>query len=159
KIAAFVAGFIAVPVLILLLLSKLHVVPLEVTRMDSQGHAVKQSVFSSSGMSGLKDILLGRKNTSPPERPKAGGGKVAASGSSVPSATQPAKGHPTVAPEDKKPVSPELRTLYAENEKKDMAPPPLHGPAQAPQGPESGGGPAGEELKRVVDQTQPAFQF
>jgi hypothetical protein len=63
-----------------------------------------------------------------------------------------------VTTEEGKPPSPELQQLYSDTGKRDVGPPALKGPTP-PKPAEESGGPAGEELKRVVDQTQPAFQF
>jgi predicted Zn finger-like uncharacterized protein len=78
KIALAVGMIIGLPVAVLYGLSQMKIVQLEITRVDeATGAEVKTSVFSSEGVSGLKDILLGTK-----KRPEAGK-KPTPSGSAV----------------------------------------------------------------------------
>ena len=73
KIAIAAGLFVAVPVAALYALSHLRIVQLELTRVDeSTGQEVKTSVFSSEGLSGLRNLLLG---DSEKPKPRPGGQK------------------------------------------------------------------------------------
>ncbi len=74
KIALVVVGAPVVLVAILYGLAQMKIVPLEITRVDEvTGAEVKRSVFSSEGISGLKDMLLGANRRAAAARRPAGG--------------------------------------------------------------------------------------
>ncbi len=59
KIALFALGVPGAIIGTLFLLSTLKIVPLEVTRTNDKGEEVKESFFSSGGVSGIKDLFSG----------------------------------------------------------------------------------------------------
>jgi hypothetical protein len=61
KIASFAFAFLSIPVGLLYLLSALNIVPLNVTRIDDEGNEISEPVFSAEGISGLADLLTGKK--------------------------------------------------------------------------------------------------
>jgi predicted Zn finger-like uncharacterized protein len=59
KIALFILGGPGLIIGTLFVLSTLKIVPLEVTRTNEKGEEVKESFFSSGGVSGIKDLFSG----------------------------------------------------------------------------------------------------
>lgn len=159
KIAAFVIGGIAVPVGILFLLSTFNVVPLKVKTVDASGKEVEQSVFSAGGVSSLGDLLLGKgNNASAPAAPT----KMAAKGAQEKGAEKaPASGAnmPKVAPAPTAHVATrdELAALYGDTSKTDKGPK-LRKDTETQTTDTSSGGLEAEEIAKVVQQSQSAFQ-
>ncbi len=153
KIAAFAAALIAIPAAVLYLLAAFKVGPLVVTRIDASGHEIKESVFSSDGVSGLRDLLSGRKQSAKPtasteSRPRAGAKAPAATTKAVDAAPSPPK-RPAAD-------SPDLQALYADSSHVDVGPSLRK---QQEKKEESAGSLAPADVAKVVAQTQPAFQF
>lgn len=104
KIALFVLVFLGLPLGFLYTLNALNIVPLQVTRIDDAGNEVRESVFSSEGMSGLADLLTGKKKqkalaqaarkTRSPEREKPGDSLAAQNPSEPETLEKPASGEP-----------------------------------------------------------------
>lgn len=153
KIATFIVLLIALPVGILYLLSELQVVPLQVTRVNEQGQEVKESVFSSEGVSELRDLLLGRKRKVPV--------KADPDHATRPASREPKQDKPAGTDKPKTPGGPsnqELADLYKGDGKTDVGPqarPSDEHPAVSSSAKE---GPGHEELAKVVEQNQKAFQ-
>ena len=154
KIALFVVLLLALPVGALYGLSELNVVPLEVTRVDeATGEETKEKVFSRAGVNGLRDLLMGKRSSARPRK------DPDASGPGEKGADRDArdKAPATGAVSDKK-----LETLYQEDQKKDVGPskaPPVAGDSKEQDKDEPVGGPPKEEINKVVEATQRAFQF
>ncbi len=153
KIAGFAIALIGIPAAVLYLLSALKVGPLVVMRVDASGQEVKESVFSARGVSGIGDLLLGRRKASPASAPEST--HPAARTSVAKSSVLAVK---AVDPPATKPVSPqELQAFYADSSHRDIGP---SARKAEEKGRESGVGRLAEaEVTKVVAQTQPAFQF
>jgi len=155
KIALFVVLLLALPVGALYGLSELNVVPLEVTRVDeATGEEVKEKVFSRAGVNGLRDLLMGKRSSARPRKdPDPSGAGEKGPDSKDARDKAPATG----AAPDKK-----LESLYQEDQKKDVGPsraPALTGDSKEQGKDEPIGGPPKEEINKVVEATQRAFQF
>ncbi|MCE9667429.1 zinc-ribbon domain-containing protein [Myxococcus stipitatus] len=161
KYALFAVLMIALPIAVLYVLSDaLEIVPLRVATVDRAGKPVQRSVFSGEGMGALRDKLLGKappaptapvvapkpapKPTAAPEPPKAEEPAAPAAGNE--GAAAPA------------PSSEQLAAVYADGEKKDVAPEARKDAPVAAADSEDVGGPSDEEVERVVEQTQEAFR-
>jgi predicted Zn finger-like uncharacterized protein len=148
KIAAFAAGLTAIPAALLYLLAAFKVGPLVVTRVDTSGHEVKESIFSSDGVSRLRDLLAGRKQTrkltTSRVAAKSPGPTTKAAGAAPANAKSPPAG------------SADLKALYADSSHVDVGP-----TLRRQQGKEkdNAGGLAPADVAKVVAQSQPAFQF
>ncbi len=165
KIALTVLVFLAVPVSLLYMLSRLNVAPVQITQRDAAGNEITRSVsvFSPAGVSGLKDLLLGNTHpathSAPPRR-------IPSRSASASATTNAFNGGPsTVVPPapDRRPIDGASgpRRMYNSLSKEDVGLPDMHGgaPTQPAQSNDASGGPPPAELKRIVEQTQPAFQF
>jgi hypothetical protein len=175
KIALFITSLILVPILILWFLSALKVVPLEVTEIDEEGRETKKSVFSREGVSGLGALLLGKSSQSAEERVRkrkrrqsdstsdgtqAGALSGAKSGGSNPLGEDRAKtGNGAVADFTGNPsglTQPgSLQAHYEDGRKQDIQP----RLRKRTGGTSNGRGPSPEDVRKVVAQSQPAFQF
>ena len=170
RIALFVVLLVGVPVLALYLLSELRIVPLEITQVDASGHEVKQSVFSADGVSGLTDLLMGRKHPvpKPPGRAARVNSRSAAanalagassastgSASSTSSTGKLSEADPSMIPST---GAPELKDLYGDARKNDVGPS-VRKDTDTKTVDTSQGGLKDEAVAKVVAQTQPAFQF
>jgi hypothetical protein len=150
KIAAFIAIGLGLPIGILYALSVTHLVPLEVTRVDEHGNEVKASVFSASGVSGLTDLLTGKRPKAN-SAPKPGG------------AHRPSKAEPVEQVRDLKlrsaraPSRQDLAALYGDTSKVDRGPR-VRKNAELREKDSSTGGLSAESVSKVVAQSQPAFQ-
>ncbi len=164
KIAAFVIALIALPLAVLYLLAAFQVVPLTVTRVDSSGREVKESVFSSRGVSALGDLLTGRGRRAQPVAP--GGesrpGRVPPKAPvaslktvDIPPAPLPSPS-PSPPPSSKTTSTADLRALYGDGSKGDVGPVVRR---QKEKRVEAADGLGQREVARVVSQTQPAFRF
>jgi hypothetical protein len=151
KIAAFVASLIALPTAVLFLLTAFKIGPLVVTRIDASGNEIRESLFAQDGVSGLGDLLSGRR-----QRAKAPHDARTARPASKP-VPAPAKASEAPGPATQRPSGPaDLRAFYAEGTKVDVGPT-VRNQRERPE--ESGTGLAPTEVAKVVAQTQPAFQF
>jgi hypothetical protein len=138
-------------------LSELHIVPLEVTRVDDEGHEVKESVFSAGGVSGLSDFLTGKNKKK----------KAAAADSAQKVAARAKKENdPEEVKEPIKAVKPpppnapskeELALLYGDAAKTDKGPR-VRKDAEVKEKDTSTGGLSEDSVSKVVAQSQPAFQ-
>jgi hypothetical protein len=147
KIAAFAISLVAIPATALYLLSLLKVGPLVVTRLDAEGREVKESVFSTGGVSRLRDLLSGRSQISIPTPERS------------PARAVPAKPAAKVIespPPSKGASSPDLKAFYADNSHRDFRPGArlTHSTSES-----AGGGLAQAEVAKVVARTQPAFRY
>ncbi|XXF76579.1 AgmX/PglI C-terminal domain-containing protein [Myxococcaceae bacterium GXIMD 01537] len=159
KVALVIVLVIVLPLAGAFALDQLHVVPITVTRVDAQGKAVKQSVFSAEGAGELKDRLMGRKREPPPPPPEP-------VQEQKPTAVKPADtGAPKQAPAEA--VSPEakaaqeeLKAVYAQGDKQDVGPDVRKDAevAATDSAAAEKGGPPPEELQKVIGQVQPAIQ-
>jgi hypothetical protein len=150
KVAAVVVLVVGVPVAGLYALSSLQVIPLEVPRVDpATGASVKEPVFSTRGVRGLKDLLLGR---APPPAPPPREVRAA------PPKPAPAPAPAAAPPKPEPPPSPELQKLYGDTRKTDVGPTAVPTLAQAPAPAAAGAGPNAQALAKVVSQSGPAFQ-
>jgi hypothetical protein len=157
KIALFAVLLIGLPVGALYALSELDVVPLQITHVDqATGAPVTETVFSKGGLSGLRDLLTGKKPPAqPPQPPKdPAAPKDSPKGDAKGLKDKPAGG--PGAPDDK-----QLAALYQDGTKKDVGPTAKVTPPDAPpkDHEEAVGGPPKEEINKVVEATQRAFQF
>lgn len=140
KFAVFGAAAIVIPVGLLFILSAVRVVPLKVTRVDDSGREVTDSVFSAGGVSGLKDLLLGKRSRAHETRTKHLG--------------PPPDSKPAEAPVSERNLA--LESLYQDSSKKDLSPR-LHRSREEP-AKDVAAGLTTEEIHKVVDRTLPAFQ-
>lgn len=157
KIAAFVVGAVALPLGLVYALSTLNVVPLEITRVDAQGREVKESVFSVAGVTGLGDLLLGKKRRpiEQPSRPTPEGPPGRAKGTGPRAAAGPSEPVPgTVQKRDL--TSADMADLYGGDDKADFTPKGVAGGNAPPK--DTGGEVAKEDLLKVVGQSLKAFQ-
>ena len=149
KIALSLLLGIGLPVGLLYLLSITDVVPLTVKRVDAvTGEEVETQLFSSEGVSGLKEKLLGGGGPKPaPVVPAKPPSTVAhATSTATPPKAKPAAGTERAA------------ALYALDEKEDVGPVARKAAeVTATDGLESGGPPA-DNIARVVGDRQKAFQ-
>lgn len=171
KIALFVVGFIALPVGLLYLLSALNVVPLKVVRVDDSGAEVSESVFSSGGVSGLSDLLLGRTKkkreaalAAAAERAAKGesGRKVGAAGAAKPGG-EASPATRTTGTLESIPLPDGMKhedvaAAYRDDAKRDFRPKVAAGAAESQKEPAGGNSLAADEVRKVVEQFQPAFQ-
>lgn len=147
KIAGFALALVAVPAAVLYLLSLLKIGPLVVTRVDAEGHQVRESVFSPRA-TGIRDLLLGRGRDSAGSKPSP------ARSSPAKAAASPKAAEASPAP--KSASSPELKAFYGDRSHRDVGP--TARPAEKSSESREGG--LGEgEVAKVVAQMQPAFQF
>jgi len=148
KIAAFIAGALAIPVGLLFVLSVTNVVPLHVKRVDAEtGASVEAPLFSGEGVAGLKERMLGR------------GQKVAEpEAAAVAPARPPPPTHRETRPAAGTSGSAEAAALYALDQKEDVGP--VARKAAAVTSADTGGseGPPAENIGRVVGDRQAAFQ-
>jgi hypothetical protein len=154
KVALALLLALGIPVAGLYALSTLRVLPLEVAAVDeSTGAPVKEPVFSTRGVRGLKNLLLGK--TDPPAPPPAPPAK--------PKPATVAKPPPPPAPETKvadAKASPELKALYSDPKKQDVGPGPAPSPSRSSSASAgAGNGPSPQALSKVVSQGSPSFQF
>ncbi|MBU8900673.1 zinc-ribbon domain-containing protein [Corallococcus sp. M34] len=152
KIALFVVLIIVVPVGILYALSATKVVPLTVKRVDAEGRMVEQPVFSVEGVGALRDKLLGRTAAPPPSRPVESDKRPA-----TPKAAESGAQQGSAAPANGKPQG-ELAAVYSDTQKAEVGPEVRKDAEVAAKDSASAGGPAPEEVQRVVAQTQPGFR-
>lgn len=148
KIALFALLLLGLPVGALYALSEMNVVPLQITHVDqATGETVTDKVFSSGGVSGLRD-LLGGKRAAPKPAPK------------EPKEPKEPKGAASAVPNGKDgPNEKQLADLYQDGKKKDVGPTAAK-PEPKEDHPEAAvGGPPKEEINKVVEATQRAFQF
>lgn len=151
KVGLFVVCLVGVPVGALYLLSELKIVPLEITRVDEQGRQVKESVFSAEGMSGLSDLLLGRRNKSEGANRRADP-KLAAK-AKKPEEDKPAVGSKGSAT----PSGNALADFYNDTQKTPVGPK-VRIDAEVRATDTTAGGLDPEAAFKVVTQTMPAFQ-
>lgn len=162
KIAAFVAAAILVPTGLLYALSALKVVPLEVTHVNEQGQEVKDSVFSAGGVSGLRDVLLGKKRQPlrPPELVvKAQVPKVTGDGDEGQPVATKEKGGADGGSKSVDGIMDNLAAIYADPKKLDVGPKVRQGEDVVAHSTTPGEGPPDADVAKVVGQMQPAFQF
>ncbi|WNG34586.1 AgmX/PglI C-terminal domain-containing protein [Archangium violaceum] len=158
KIALFIVLLLGVPVGVLYALTELQVVPLRVTRVDARGNTVQEpvSVFSSEGMSELRDLMLGRSKPPPPPPPPAPKPKARPS---EPVKQEPPQEVAQPAAEAQQGVTQqEAAALYAEGEKKDVGPEVRENTEVAATDSSAQSGPPQEAIARVVAQSQSAFK-
>jgi predicted Zn finger-like uncharacterized protein len=156
KVLLFVVLLVGVPVGVLYALSEMNVVPLQVTHVDqATGQTVSDPVFSRGGVSGLRDLLMGKK---PPAAPKQDGRDQDAPPRDGKDGKE--KG-PASAAKTGEPTAKQLQDLYQDGKKKDVGPAgtPKVGANDAREHDEPVGGPPKEEINKVVEATQRAFQF
>jgi hypothetical protein len=155
KVAAALLLVLALPVAGLYALSSLQVLPLEVTRVDEvTGAQVKDPVFSTKGVRGLKNLLLG--STTPPAPPREPPPRPRPAAVAKPSPPPPPEAKPVAEAK----ASPELKALYADPKKQDVGPGPAPSPSRsATTAAAPGGGPSPQALSKVVSQGGPSFQF
>jgi predicted Zn finger-like uncharacterized protein len=154
KIAAFIGGGAGAVALVLFLLSSLNVVPLTIRRTDGEGNAVDQSVFSAEGVSGLGDLLMGKKKDR--QEPALAPTRKATRPGTVGS-VHPAGGQQTPPAPAARPSSEELAALYSDSTRVDKGPRVRRNEeVRAPSS--STGGLSPEELHKVVSGSQSAFQ-
>ncbi|HYV46901.1 MAG TPA: AgmX/PglI C-terminal domain-containing protein [Myxococcaceae bacterium] len=156
KIALFVLLLIGLPVGVLYALSEMNVVPLQITHVDqATGATVTDNVFSSGGVSGLRDLLMGKRAAAPaPVPPRDPKDPREQKDAKDPAGTQ------KVTPASKDGAhQKQLADLYQDGKKKDVGPTAAK-PDPVEEHPEAVvGGPAKEEINKVVEATQRAFQF
>ncbi len=153
KIAAFVGGGVAVLAGVLVLLSSLEVVPLTFKRVDATGNEVDQSVFSSEGVSGLGDRLLGRNKKNPPKQ-----ARQLVAGKAPEIGPAPETNKPKIDAPTRQPTADELAALYADSSKRSVGPRMRQG-AEEKATDRSSGGPSDDAIAKVVTNNQQAFQF
>jgi len=155
KVALFVVLLLGLPVGALYALSETNVVPLQITHVDqATGATVTDKVFSSGGVSGLRDLLTGKRAAPaapvPPRDPK---------DSKEPKDAKDPAGTQKVTPASKDGANQkQLADLYQDGKKKDVGPTAAK-PDPVEEHPEAVGGPPKEEINKVVEATQRAFQF
>jgi hypothetical protein len=153
KVALALLLALAIPTAGLYALSTLQVLPLEVPAVDeSTGAQVKEPVFSTRGVRGLKNLLLGKTNPAaappaPAAKPKPG------------PVTKPASPPPPETKVADARASPELKALYSDPKKQDVGPGPAPSPSRSMPAAAAGSGPSQQALSKVVSQGSPAFQF
>jgi len=154
KVALALLLALGIPTAGLYALSTLQVLPLEVAAVDeSTGAEVKEPVFSTRGVRGLKNLLLGKTN--PPAPPPAPAAKPKPGPVAKPAPPPPAE---TKVAEAK--ASPELKALYSDPKKRDVGPGPAPSPSRStPAAAGAGSGPSQQALSKVVSQGSPSFQF
>ena len=137
KVALLLALLIGLPLAVLYVLATANVVPLKITHVDqSTGETVTDPVFSKGGVTGLRDLLAGKRSTRPP------------------------KDAPPKDPSGARSGDQRLSDLYQDGQKKDVGPAAPRGdPAGDEPRDEPVGGPPHEEINKVVEATQRAFQF
>src|SRR5262249_27615331 len=127
---------------------ELNVVPLQITHVDeASGAPVTEPVFSKGGLAGLRDLLTGKRAAAAPAKdgPKGPDSKG--------TKDKPAEGPGKT--DDK-----QLAALYQDGTKKDVGPSHKSPPPDETKDPqEAVGGPPKEEINKVVEATQRAFQF
>lgn len=148
KIAAVVAGLIVVPLALLWVLSATRLVPLEVTRVNESGEEVTESVFSPGGVSGIRDLLAGKRKAEHAKGEAKAPPKVAAKPPEPAKPKGGAAGGPT--PED-------LAKLYADSAKVDTGPRVRKDVEERPKDTTTGAL-SQESISKVVNQSQSAFQ-
>lgn len=157
-----VALFIMLPILLIVggafALDTLNVVP-KVKVVDAQGKTVEKSwLFSGEGRSELKDRLLGKKTPAPVPTP-------APAPTPAPTDKKPAQA-PTPKPEggaaEEKPETgksaEELQQLLGDGSKADVAPTVRKDTEVAAKDAAGTGGPAQEDVMKVVEKAQGGFQ-
>ena len=153
KVALALLLALAIPIAGLYALSTLQVLPLEVSAVDeSTGAQVKEPVFSTKGVRGLKNLLLGKTNPAAPARAPPAKPKPAP-------VTKPASPPPSETKVADAKASPELKALYADPKKQDVGPGPAPSPSRRQPAAAAGSGPSPQALSKVVSQGSPAFQF
>ena len=148
---------IGIPVAGLYALSSLRVLPLEVAAVDeTTGAEVKEPVFSTRGVRGLKNLLLGKAPPAAP--PPAPAAKPKPAPVAKPAPPPPTPAEAKALAEAKAP--PELKALYNDPKKQDVGPGPAPSPSRsAPAAASAGSGPNQQALSKVVSQGSPSFQF
>ncbi|MCP3103235.1 AgmX/PglI C-terminal domain-containing protein, partial [Myxococcus sp. K15C18031901] len=157
KYVVFALLMIALPVAVLYVLSDaLEIMPLRVDTVDPAGNPVQRSVFSGEGVGALRDKLLGNAPPAPVKPPPAPAPKPAATPEPKAEPAAPAAGNEGAAAPP--PSAAQMEKVYADGEKKDVAPEVrADEPVAAPDA-EEVGGPSDDEVERVVDQTQQSFR-
>jgi len=172
KKVLFGSLLVLIPAGLLWMLAALQVVPLEYVQLDEQGREVKTPFFSREGVSGLGDLLLGR-NRSPPKPSSRRGPRhnegsarlptLEGTGSALPDALGTSSARSGQGPAADLTANPmnlggarsELQAHYDDGRKQDVGPR-IRARAQESVG---GQGPSPEDIRKVVAQSQPAFQF
>jgi len=156
KVGLFVLLLLGLPVGALYALSEMNVVPLQITHVDqATGETVTDKVFSPGGVSGLRDLLIGKRAAA-----AAGPAKAVKDAKDSPATPKDAKDKPAAAAANGKggPNDKQLADLYQDGKKKDVGPTAAK-PDPKEEHPEAVGGPPKEEINKVVEATQRAFQF
>jgi predicted Zn finger-like uncharacterized protein len=159
KIAIFVVLLIGLPLGVLYALSELNVVPLQITHVDQEtGQPVTETVFSKGGLSGLRDLLTGKKAPPVPAKDPAPAKDSPKGDAKTPKDKSTAT---AAGPGQDEPNAKQLADLYQDGKKKDVGPAAakLDPPEETRGHEETVGGPAKEEINKVVEATQRAFQF
>ncbi len=156
KIASFVVGGLVLPVAVLYALSMMHIVPLEVTRVDEQGHEVTESLFSTGGVSGLKDLLTGKNKKKKAVAPPPPVRQVPTVKAPVPLPDKPPVVDPK-APVKHVPTKEELAALYGDSTRQEIGPK-VRSCTEVTAKDNSTGGLSEEATSKVVAQSMPAFQ-
>jgi hypothetical protein len=152
KIALFVILLAGVPLGALYALSELNVVPLRITHVDqATGETVTDKVFSKGGVSGLRDLLTGKRAAPAPQKDP--GTEPA------PAVVRPAKDGKGQPVRIEGPSEKQLADLYQDGQKKDVGPAAKAVVVQEEPKDDAVGGPPKEEINKVVEATQRAFQF
>lgn len=159
-----VALFIMLPILLIgggvFALDTLNFVP-KMKTVDAQGKPVEKSwLFSGEGRSELKDLLLGNKKPASPAPTPAptptAPEKKPAQGSTAPKPGGSAEEKPAT-PETGKSAE-ELQQLLGDASKTDVAPAVRQDAEVAAKDAAGSGGPPAEDVMKVVEKTQGAFQ-
>jgi len=155
-----VALFITLPILLIVggafALDNLNVVP-KVKVVNAQGQTVEKSLlFSGEGRSELKDLLLGRKKT-PPPAPTPAPAPAPPDKKPQPGSTAPKPEGGATAPETGKSAE-ELQQLYGDSAKTDVGPNVRKDTEVAAKDAADSGGLPPEDVMKVVEKSQGAFQ-
>jgi predicted Zn finger-like uncharacterized protein len=157
KIAAFAIALIVLPLSVLYLLTAFKLGPLMVTRVDSSGREFKESVFASGGVSGLGDLLAGRKGTAPMASGESRPGRIPPKAPAAAPKPEESPPSPPPSPSPRTASSADLRALYADASKGDVRPTVRKQSKEKKE--DAAGGLGQAEVAKVVSQTQPGFRF
>ena len=157
-----VALFIMVPLLLVVggafALDSLNVVP-KVKVVNAQGQTVEKSLlFSGEGRSELRDRLMG--HTKPPPAPVPAPAPAPVPSDKKPPAPKPEPGgtEETKAAPDTGKSAEELKALYGDGSKTDTVPEVRKDTEVAAKDAAGHGGPPAEDISKVVEKSQGAFQ-
>lgn len=163
KTVGFIAGGVGILAGVFFALASNNVVPLRVRTFDaSTGKEVEQSVFSGEGVNALGDMLMGRKKNAPPPPPQPEPQKGPAVQKGPGLAAKDPKSQANMpkidtGPKAHVPTQEELAALYADPTASTRGPR-IRKDAEAKATNTNAGALSAEQISRVVQQSQSAFQ-